>query len=179
MSAGRRSVSGTNDYVTVLPVGRLLYKGSGYRCSLGRSGVSRDKREGDGATPAGCFPIREILYRADRVRLPECAFLARPISPEYGWSEDPEDPAYNKLVKFPHGRTVDRLWRDDHIYDVIVVLGYNDSPAVPGIGSAIFMHVCRPSYSATQGCIAMSLDDLMQVIETMKEDTKVCVRATE
>jgi len=179
MSAEVKSVGRTSDYITVLPAGRLLYKSREYRCSLGRTGVTRDKREGDGATPVGCFPIREILYRADRVRLPECAFPARPISPEDGWSEDPEDPAYNKLVKLPHGRTVDRLWRDDHIYDVIAVLGYNDSPAVPGVGSAIFLHVCRPSYSSTQGCVAMSLHDLLQVIATIQEGTQVCVRATE
>jgi L,D-peptidoglycan transpeptidase YkuD (ErfK/YbiS/YcfS/YnhG family) len=162
----------------VLPAGRLIYRGREYRCSLGRSGVTLDKREGDGATPMGCFPIREVFYRADRVRRPDCPFPARPISHKHGWSEDPEDPAYNQLVELPHGRTVDRLWRDDHIYDVIVVLGYNDRPPLPGRGSAIFLHVSRPNYSPTLGCVAMSLDDLMRLIETIQEDTQVCVRAS-
>ena len=146
-----------------------------YRVALGRNGVTRDKNEGDMATPAGCFPIRGIYFREDRLRKPETVFPTRPLAEDDGWFDDAKDPSYNKLVKLPHGGVNESLWREDHLYDVIVVLGYNDEPPTPGKGSAIFMHVARESYSPTAGCIVLSQEDLLEVLKNADIETQVCI----
>ncbi len=144
--------------------GRFLAGKRLYRCALGRSGIRRDKREGDGATPAGRFPLRRVLYRADRLPRPETALDVAAISPEDGWCDDPDDPLYNRPVRLPYPGRHERLWRRDGLYDVIVVLGHNDAPPVPGAGSAIFLHVAAPDYAPTEGCIALARDDLLKVL---------------
>lgn len=135
-----------------------------WRCALGPAGIQSDKREGDGATPAGCFPLRRVLWRADRLARPITALPVSPIAPEDGWCDDPADPAYNRPVRLPHAASVERLWRDDAVYDVVVVLGHNDDPPVSGLGSAIFLHVARPDYAPTQGCVALALPDLLVLL---------------
>ncbi|WP_339851796.1 L,D-transpeptidase family protein [uncultured Nisaea sp.] len=135
-------------------------------CAIGKGGIHEDKREGDGATPVGRFPFRRIFYRADRLEpIPGCPD-AIPIEADHGWSDDPADPEhYNQLVKLPYPHSHERLMRQDTVYDVVVELGYNDAPPVPGRGSAIFMHVARPGYTGTEGCIALALPDLLKILE--------------
>ena len=137
--------------------GRIL------RCALGRAGISNDKREGDGATPAGIWPIREVLFRADRVAL-ATGLPHAPLKPDDGWCDDPADRNYNRLIKLPSKRSAEGLKRGDHLYDLVLVLGYNDRPRVRGRGSAIFVHLARPGYTPTEGCIALSLRDLSALI---------------
>ena len=125
-------------------------------CLIGRSGAvaAADKREGDGATPLGRWPLRAVLLRPDRVEVPAGLRLPwRWLRPDDGWSDDPADPAYNRPVRHPHPFSAERLWRNDGLYDVIIVLGHNDAPPVPGAGSAIFLHCAegRP----TEGCVAI------------------------
>lgn len=135
------------------------------RCALGRSGVraAADKREGDGCSPLGVWPIRKVLYRPD-VGAPATALPLEPIGRDQGWSDDPEDPAYNTRVALPYRGSFEKLWRDDHIYDVVVVLGHNDDPPTPYMGSCIFLHLARDDYSPTQGCVALSRPDLEAVL---------------
>ena len=128
--------------------------------ALGRSGIRALKREGDGGTPLGRFPIRQVLYRADRVPRPRTRLPVRAIRADDGWCEDPADRNYNRLVSLPPRRSADRLIRADHLYDLMLVLGHNDRPRVRGKGSAIFMHLARPGYAPTAGCIALSRRDL-------------------
>lgn len=135
-----------------------------FRCALGKAGVTQDKREGDMATPAGRFPLRRVLYRADRMPPPDTALPVAAIGPQDGWCDAPDDPCYNRLVRLPYAASHERLWREDHVYDVIVVLGHNDDPPEPGRGSAIFMHVARPGYGPTEGCVALARDDLLSVL---------------
>ena len=124
-----------------------------------------DKREGDGATPAGRFPLRRLLYRPDRLPAPPATVLpASPIGPGVGWCDDAGDPGYNRPVSLPCAASHERLWRDDGLYDVVVVLGHNDAPPVPGLGSAIFLHVARPGYLPTEGCVALALPDLLTLV---------------
>jgi L,D-peptidoglycan transpeptidase YkuD (ErfK/YbiS/YcfS/YnhG family) len=134
------------------------------KAALGRSGVTADKREGDGATPLGLFPLRRLWYRADRLDRPVTGLDCLPIDPDQGWSDDPADPAYNLPVRLPNQASHERLWRDDAVYDLIVPLGYNDAPAIPGSGSAIFLHVAHPDYRPTEGCIAIARDDLLALL---------------
>lgn len=146
-----------------------------YRCAVGRGGIRRDKQEGDGATPLGCWRFRRLLYRPDRAAPPETALPAEALAPDDGWSDDPADPAYNRLVKLPHGPSHERLWREDEIYDLIVVLGHNDDPPRPGAGSAIFLHVARPDYTPTEGCIALAREDLVAVLAEIGPADRLCV----
>lgn len=136
------------------------------RCALGPSGVVEAalKREGDGATPLGLWPLRRVLFRPDRGPAPRTALAAEPIAPDDGWCDDPADPAYNRPVKLPYPASAERLWRDDGIYDLVVVLGHNDDPPVAGAGSAIFLHLARPGYSPTEGCVALARADLEEVL---------------
>jgi len=143
-------------------------------CAIGPAGVSADKREGDGATPVGCFQLRRVLYRPDRLARPETGLPVAALRPEDGWCDDPDDAAYNRPIRLPYAASHERLWRDDGIYDVIVVLGHNDDPPVPGRGSAVFLHVARPDYGPTAGCVALALVDLLTVLR--EAGPEACVR---
>lgn len=135
-------------------------------CSIGRSGLipAADKKEGDGASPIGTWPIRGFLLRPDRVTFPEGLQLPwRWIRPSDGWSDGVDDPAYNRPVRHPHGFSAERLWREDGLYDVIVILGHNDAPVVPGAGSAIFWHCWRDGI-ATEGCVAIAKAALLDLL---------------
>ncbi|MFC3125356.1 L,D-transpeptidase [Pseudoroseomonas globiformis] len=149
---------------TVLSDGRLRLQGRTWRCALGRGGVSPHKEEGDGATPLGLLPLRRVLYRADRGAAPACAVPVEPIAPNDGWCDDPASPAYNTMIRLPHEARHEELWRGDHVYDVIGVLGWNDRPVVRGRGSAIFLHLARPDYPPTEGCIALDGRELRDVL---------------
>jgi len=148
----------------VHPGGRLVLGGLVFRAALGRGGVRADKREGDGATPVGLMPLRRVLYRADRVQSPECGVAREPVAPNDGWCDDVDERDYNRLIRLPHDGHYEELWRQDALYDVIGVLGWNDAPVVRGRGSAIFLHVARPDYAPTDGCIALGLGDLQRVL---------------
>ena len=132
------------------------------RCALGRAGViaAGGKREGDGCSPAGGWPMRRLLYRRDRGPAPATRLPSVAIAPHDGWCDDPADDAYNRPVGLPYPASAEALWREDGLYDVIVVLGHNDAPVVPGAGSAIFLHVAAPGYAPTEGCVALARADL-------------------
>ena len=143
------------------PDGRVL------RAAFGRSGViaAEYKREGDGATPLGLWPLRRVWWRADRLpEPPRTGLPLRVIAPEDGWCDAPDDPAYNRPVRLPHPASAEEMWRADGLYDVVVELGHNDDPPVPGMGSAIFLHVARPDFGPTQGCVALALPDLLDLL---------------
>ena len=148
----------------VHPDGRLVLREQVYRAALGRGGVRLDKLEGDGATPVAVLPLRRLLYRADRVRAPECAVAVEPIAPDDGWCDDPAERDYNRMIRLPHDGHYEELWRRDALYDVIGVLGWNDAPVERGRGSAIFLHVARSDHGPTEGCVALALPDLLWVL---------------
>lgn len=150
--------------VVVRPDGRLLFAAQTMRAALGRGGVRADKREGDGATPAGVLPLRRVLYRADRLPPPDCIVPLEPIAPDDGWCDDPAHPDYNRKVRLPHDARHEALWRDDSLYDIVGVLGWNDAPVQRGRGSAIFLHIARADYAPTEGCIALALADLRRLL---------------
>ena len=144
------------------------------RAALGRSAIAALKREGDGATPLGRFPIRQALYRADRMPRPRTRLPIHAIRDGEGWCEDPADRNYNRLVKLSP-RSADRLTRDDNLYDLILVLGHNDRPRVRGRGSAIFVHLARPGYAPTAGCIALSRHDLLMLLAELRRGSAIYV----
>jgi L,D-peptidoglycan transpeptidase YkuD (ErfK/YbiS/YcfS/YnhG family) len=144
--------------------GLLLVGGRIGRAALGRSGLVALKREGDGATPVGRFAVRQVFYRANRGPRPRTALPLRAIRSFDGWCEDANDPNYNRLVKLSPRYQGDRLTREDPLYDIILVLGYNDVPRVRGRGSAIFVHLARDDYTPTAGCIGLSRHNLLMLL---------------
>lgn len=138
------------------------------RCALGRSGVRWAKREGDGATPAGRWPIRRALYRADRLLRPAAAIPLSAIGAADGWCDAPSDRNYNRPVQHPYPASAERMWRDDGLYDVVVVLGHNDLPRRPGMGSAVFLHIARTGLKATEGCIAVAPGDMRRLLPRLR-----------
>jgi L,D-peptidoglycan transpeptidase YkuD (ErfK/YbiS/YcfS/YnhG family) len=146
-----------------------------FACALGRSGCRVGKREGDGATPVGRWSVLGVLFRADRVRRPRTPLPARPIRNFDGWCDAPQDRNYNRPVRHPYPASAERLWRQDGLYDVVVVLGHNQRPRVRGGGSAIFMHVARPGYAPTEGCIALQRGHLLRVLERLDRGASVKV----
>jgi L,D-peptidoglycan transpeptidase YkuD (ErfK/YbiS/YcfS/YnhG family) len=153
--------------------GRLQLGPLQFACALGRSGCRVRKREGDGATPIGRWSVLGVLFRADRLRSPRTPLPARPIGNLDGWCDAPHDRNYNRPVRHPYPASAEQLWRQDGLYDVVVVLGHNHRPRVRGGGSAIFMHVARPGYAPTEGCIALQRDHLLRVLERLGRGASV------
>ncbi|MDP3493367.1 MAG: L,D-transpeptidase family protein [Hyphomonadaceae bacterium] len=158
--------------------GQLRWAGHEVRCALGRSGVTpaESKREGDGASPIGVWRMRQVLWRSDRIAAPATRLPAVELIPEAGWCDAPGDPFYNRPVLLPYAASHERLWREDHIYDLIVELGYNDAPVIAGKGSAIFLHVAREDYSPTEGCVACALPDLLALLADAKPGDAIEIR---
>lgn len=138
-----------------------------FRCAIGKGGMTEasKKREGDGASPIGSWPMKRVFYRADRIAPPETNLQLVPLKISDGWCDDPADPLYNRPVTLPYEASHEKLWREGHVYDIIVELGHNDDPPVPSLGSAIFLHVAKPDYAPTEGCIALSEEDLRVVLQ--------------
>jgi L,D-peptidoglycan transpeptidase YkuD (ErfK/YbiS/YcfS/YnhG family) len=155
--------------------GMLYWPGGATRAACGMGGVRADKSEGDHASPAGTFPLVRAFFRPDRVSLPLTALPLDPLQPQDGWVDAPDDPRYNTLVALPYPTSAEKLWRDDGVYDLIVVIGYNLSPVVPGKGSAIFLHIARPDYSGTEGCIAIAREALIPLLGLLGPESKITI----
>jgi L,D-peptidoglycan transpeptidase YkuD (ErfK/YbiS/YcfS/YnhG family) len=140
--------------------GQLSWPGGKARAVCGRAGVRADKREGDGATPAGTFPLLQAYCRADRIAPPPTRLPIQALRREDAWVDDPADSNYNRLVSLPYPARHEAMWRADGLYDLLVLIGYNTDPPVPGLGSAIFLHVAAPDFAPTAGCIAVARDVL-------------------
>ena len=136
------------------------------KCAIGKGGMkdAAAKREGDGVSPIGRWEMKRVFYRADKVTAPETNLPLVPIKKTDGWCDDPADPLYNQHVTLPYPASHEELWRKDNVYDIIVELGHNDDPPVPGLGSAIFLHVAKADYAPTEGCIALSEIDLRSAL---------------
>ena len=133
-------------------------------CALGRSGVTRLKREGDGATPAGRLRLEYLNVRRDRLLGPRTPLPARAMRPNDGWCEDARHGRYNCPIRLPSAAGHETMWRDDRLYDVVGVLDWNLRPRIRGRGSAIFLHLCRPGFAPTAGCIALRPGDLNRLL---------------
>lgn len=146
-----------------------------YPCALGRGGLTAIKKEGDGKTPIGCWQFKHILYRPDRIKLPLSPLPISPIEKKHGWCDEPGDRNYNRPVKLPYPASAENLFRDDEIYDVIIILNHNQLPRIQGRGSAIFMHIAKPDLSPTEGCIALKKQNLLELIKLMTVSTQLII----
>lgn len=144
-------------------------------CALGRSGIKALKRERDLATPRGRFVLRGVLYNPARCARPRTQLALRGLRKIDGWCDCPYDRNYNRRVSLPYRASAERLWRDDNLYDLVVVLGHNDAPRVRNRGSAVFMHVARPGFAATEGCVALRESDLRRVLQVIKRNSQIII----
>lgn len=145
--------------------GQAYWHGRTYACALGRRAIPAPlKQEDDGATPVGLFPLRRVYYRPDRMAAPETGLPASEITQDLGWCDDPASAEYNRLVKLPFAASAERLWRDDHKYDLLVTIGHNDVPVRTGAGSAIFLHIASPDFEPTRGCVAFASESLLELV---------------
>lgn len=144
-------------------------------CALGHSGVKALKSEGDMATPRGRFRLRGVFYNPNSGPRPRTALALRPLRRTDGWCDTPSDRNYNRFVSLPYPKSAERLWREDGVYDIIIVLGYNDVPRVRNRGSAIFMHLARPGFLATEGCVALRGADLRRVLQAVTRRSEIII----
>lgn len=156
--------------------GVLTYGNLTFPCALGRSGRRVGKREGDGATPIGSFAMREAYYRPDRLTRPPTRLHMAPIRAADGWCDAPGDRNYNRPVRHPYPASAEHMWREDGLYDLVVVLGYNDRPRVRGRGSAVFMHVAGPGMKPTEGCVALERPHLLRLLQRVARNTSVSTK---
>ncbi len=147
-----------------------------FPCALGRGGVIVMKREGDGGTPRAALPLRRLFLRPDKGPMPGSLIARRWTKRTDAWCDDQSDRRYNRLISRPPGAAEERLWREDHLYDIIVELGWNDAPVRRGRGSAIFWHLPRPGLTPTAGCVATPRDVFHKVLPRLSRKAVMVVR---
>lgn len=170
-TAARRSADGG-----AMVRGQLVVAGVAHRCVLGRSGSGWTKREGDGHTPKGRFPLIEGFFRQEAGPRVHSLLHLWPARRHDGWCDDPRHPAYNRRVRRPFVGGHERLWRDDPLYDVAIVLDYNFTRRIRGRGSAIFFHIWRGPQTPTEGCVAISADDMRRLLPRLAKDVVMVIR---
>ena len=155
-----------------------VYRGMIFPCSVGKNGIGQKTGEGDNITPVGIWSIKQVYFRADRLAQPMSIVPTMPIGPSDIWSDDPRDVHYNhKLRKRNHPFGHEHLSRSDPLYDVVAVLDFNWPVAIPGAGSAIFLHHWRKPRHPTAGCVAFSPEILRYILETWTPRSRVVIRA--
>ncbi|MBX9806077.1 MAG: L,D-transpeptidase family protein [Alphaproteobacteria bacterium] len=167
----------SGDLLTLTSPTTLERDGKIFDCRTGRGGIRATKVEGDGATPIGIFPLRQVFYRPDRIRPFACDLPMVSLTPIDGWCDDPTDPLYNQLIKTPYAGNHEILWREDHVYDILIVIGYNDDPVIAPKGSAIFIHLLNDDQTPTAGCIALARGDLIELLGDITPSTQLVVPA--
>lgn len=135
------------------------------------------KREGDGGTPVGRFELLHVYYRPDRGLPPATLLPTEPLTPASGWCDDPGHRLYNRPVQLPFAASHEKMWRDDRLYDIVVVLDCNLNPAVKGQGSAIFFHIARQGYSPTEGCVAVSPEHMRLILQNIGLGAEMVIHA--
>lgn len=184
---GRARLSGSTQgttlariVVTALPGepsrGRLEVGGRTIPCALGRGGIGRKRREGDGVTPVGLYRLRRLWYRADRRLQPSTGLPVRRIGAEDGWCDAVGDRNYNRHVRLPYSASHETMRRADSLYDYVIEIGVNDKPRVQNRGSAIFLHVARPGFAPTEGCVAIAADEFRKLLPRIGPHTRILVR---
>ena len=148
-----------------------------YACAIGRDGLTKNKIEGDHKTPIGEFKFKKIFYRADKLGEMVFKLPSQVIDKNCGWCDDPEHKNYNQLIKFPFSASAERLYRDDNLYDLLCVINYNTDPIVPGKGSAIFLHISKPNFDGTEGCIAIEKKYIIELSKKIDLKTKLIIKS--
>lgn len=156
--------------------GTLIHNKKRYKCALGKNGIAKRKKEGDKKTPSGLFSLGKVYYRKDKIRNLKTNLKKIVIKKKMAWCDDPNNKFYNKLT-FTNDKSKEKLYRKDNLYNIIVVINYNIKPIIKNKGSAIFIHLARKNYSGTMGCIGLKKKDLLDILKTVKKQTKIKIIA--
>jgi L,D-peptidoglycan transpeptidase YkuD (ErfK/YbiS/YcfS/YnhG family) len=159
--------------IIVKKSGYLKYKNLKFPCALGKAGIKKKKKEGDNITPKGIFRLIKVYYRSDRIKKIKTSLKKNKIKNNMGWCDDPESKFYNKLIRIPSSIKYEKLYRKDHLYDIVIPLNYNMNPTIKNKGSAIFLHLTKKKYTPTKGCVGLSKVHLLKILEIIKPNTKV------
>ena len=163
--------------LTYTATARGKFSGNGLtcQCALGRGGVvaADQKREGDGTSPQGIWQMKRVFYRPDRLARPETVLPLVPLRETDGWCDAPGHSLYNRPVTLPFAASHEKLWREDHVYDLIVELSHNSDPVVPALGSAVFFHLAHDDFRPTEGCVAISRQHMLQVLQDSTQKTSI------
>ena len=159
--------------IIVKKSGYLKYKNLKFPCALGKAGIKKKKKEGDNITPTGIFRFIKVYYRSDRIKNIKTSLKKNKIKENMGWCDDPESKFYNKLIRIPSSIKYEKLYRDDHLYDIVVPLNYNMNPTIKNKGSAIFLHLAKKKYTPTKGCVGLSKINLLKILQIIKPNTKI------
>ena len=142
------------------------------KCAVGKRGIKIKKREGDLITPKGKYKVMYIFFRKDRISNLKTIIPKLSINKNMGWCNDPKSKKYNKLIRFPYKYSAEKLYRADNIYDLILVLNYNNNPVIKNKGSAIFIHLTR-NYKKRKGCVAIKEKDMLILLKLINKKTKI------
>ena len=159
--------------IIVKKTGYLQYKNLKFRCALGKAGIKKKEKEGDNVTPRGTFKITSVYYRPDRIKNIITKIGKIKIKKNMGWCDDPDSHFYNQQISIPNKFNHEKLYRNDNLYDLILVLNYNTNPIIKNKGSAIFVHIAKKNYKKTKGCIALKKKHLIELISKIKKNTKI------
>ena len=159
--------------IIVKKSGYLKYKNFKFRCALGKNGIKKKIKEGDNITPKGIFKIIKIYYRPDKIKKIISPIKLVKIKKNMGWCDDPNSHLYNQQIKLPNKFSHEKLYRNDNLYDLILVLDYNTQPIIKNKGSAIFIHISNNSYKKTKGCIGLKKTNLIELLSQIKKNTKI------
>lgn len=151
----------------------LTYKDYKVKCAIGKRGIGKKRREGDLITPKGLFKIKKVYFRKDKVRGLKTKFSMRAITKNMGWCNDPKSNKYNQLIKYPFAFNAEKLYRNDNIYDIVIVLNFNSRPVKKNKGSAIFLHVAKRKYKPTEGCVAIKKNELKKLLKLITFQTRI------
>jgi L,D-peptidoglycan transpeptidase YkuD (ErfK/YbiS/YcfS/YnhG family) len=159
--------------IIVKKSGYLKYKNLKFRCAFGKNGIKKKTKEGDKITPIGIFKITKIYYRHDKIKNLKTSIKKIKIKKNMGWCDDPDSHFYNQQISLPNNFGHEKLYRNDHLYDLILVINYNTNPIIKNKGSAIFIHIAKKNYKKTKGCIALKKKHLIELISKIKKNTKI------
>jgi len=159
--------------IIVKKSGYLKYKNFKFRCALGRAGIKEKKFEGDNITPRGTYRIIKVFYRSDRIKNLTTRITKIKIKKNMGWCDDFKSKDYNKLIKIPFKYSYEKLFRTDHVYDLVILINYNYKPIIRNKGSAIFLHIAKKNYQKTAGCIALKKKHLLKILSNIKKNEKI------
>jgi L,D-peptidoglycan transpeptidase YkuD (ErfK/YbiS/YcfS/YnhG family) len=159
--------------IIIKETGYLQYKNLKFRCALGKAGIKKKEKEGDNVTPKGIFKITSMYYRPDRIKNIITAIKKIKIKKNIGWCDDPDSHFYNQQISLPTKFNHEKLYRNDNLYDLVLVLNYNTNPIIKNKGSAIFIHIAKKNYKKTKGCIALKKKHLIELISKIKKNTQI------
>ena len=159
--------------IFVKKTGILKFAKYTIKCFLGKKGITSNKKEGDFKTPEGTFFLRYVMYRPDRIKTPKTNLPIRIIKKNHICCDNPEHPNYNKIFETKNLNLGEKLWRKDFLYDIVVVIGYNDNPIVKDKGSAIFLHLNKKNIITTEGCIAIEKKNMINLLKYCPKKIKI------